>query len=77
MHRRAAACGNYEWADDCKTAEAGFALTHVRAGPVGTTIGRICTAKLPDTALHSGIIAPWPGGTAISRMTRKKQDRSR
>src|SRR3954453_22996611 len=45
--------------------------------PVGTAIGRICTAKLPDTALHSGLIAPRLGGTTISRMTRKKQDQSR
>jgi len=28
--------------------------------PVGTTIGRICTAKLPDTALNRGWRSPRP-----------------
>jgi hypothetical protein len=35
------------------------------AGSVGTTIGRICTGKLPDPAVRSGIIAPRPEGTTI------------
>ena len=49
----------------------------VRKRPVGTTIGRICTAKLPDPALHSGSVAPGSVGTAIGRMKRKKQDTAR
>jgi len=40
-------------------------------GLVGSTMARICTVKLPDTALYSGIIAPRSVGTTISRMTRK------
>jgi len=38
---------------------------------VGTTIGRIGTAELPDTALHPRIAAPRSVGTTIARMTRK------
>ncbi len=34
-------------------------------------------ARNDRPALHSRILAPRPGGTAISRMTRKKQDRPR
>src|SRR4051812_11328147 len=48
-----------------------------RAGAGGNYDCADLYCEPPDTALHSGSVAPRLGRTTISRMTRKKQDRSR